>query len=91
MKIIKKLLVTLLVTFGFIYMGYILINQQSKLNNLNTEIVYYNREIEEENLRTENLNDMISSMTTDEYMEEVARNQLGLVMPSEIIFMDASI
>lgn len=91
MKILKKLLVTLIVTFSFIWMGYKLIDQQSKLNSLNSEIAYYSREIEEENLRTENLNDMISSMSTDEYMEEVARDQLGLVMPSEIIFMDANL
>ena len=90
MKILKKLLVTLL-TFAFIYMSYILINQQTKLNDLNGEIAFYNREIEEQNLKTENLTNTIASMSTDEYMEEVARDKLGLVMPSEIIFMDASI
>ena len=91
MKILKKLLVTLLTTFAFIYMSYILINQQTKLNDLNGEIAFYNREIEEQNLKTENLTNTIASMSTDEYMEEVARDKLGLVMPSEIIFMDASI
>ncbi len=91
MKILKKLLVTLLTTFVFVYMGYILLNQQSKINDLDKEISFYSREIEEQNLKTERLNDTLTSMSTDEYMEEVARDKLGLVMPSEIIFMDASI
>lgn len=72
-------------------MSYILINQQTKLNQLNEEISFFNREIQEQNLETEKLNNTLASMSEDEYMEEVARERLGLVMPTEIIFMDASI
>lgn len=91
MKIVTKLLLTLGFTVAFIYMGHILLEQQTKLNELNEEIAYYNRELQEANLKTENLNLTLNSMSTDEYIEEVARNRLGLVMPSEIIFVDASI
>lgn len=72
-------------------MGHILLDQQTKLNDLDNEITYYNRELQEAKLKTENLNITLNSMNTDEYIEEVARNRLGLVMPSEIIFVDASI
>ena len=91
MNILKKLAITLCTICLFMYMSYILINQQVKLNELSDEIAYYNRELQEENLETEKLNNTIASMSEDEYMEEVARERLGLVMPTEIIFMDASI
>lgn len=91
MKVIKKLCLTLIIMCAFIYMGYILLNQQTKLNELNNQIVSYSRELQEQNLETEKLNNIIATMSEDEYMEEVARDRLGLVMPTEIIFMDASI
>ena len=91
MNVLKKLFVTLLVTAGFVYMGYILVNQQVRLNELNDEIASYDRELQEQQLETEKLNDTLASLSEDEYMEEVARERLGLVMPTEIIFMDASI
>lgn len=91
MSILKRLFVTLLVTAGFVYMGYILLNQQVKLNELKDEIAYYNKELQSEQLETEQLNDTLASLSQDDYIEEVARERLGLVMPTEIIFMDASI
>lgn len=91
MKILEKLITTLLVTAFFVYMSYILIEQQVKLNELDGELAYYNREIQEKKLETEKLNDTLASLSDDEYLEEVARKKLGLVMPTEIIFMDASI
>lgn len=91
MNIFKKLVMTFALTSFFMYMGYILVNQQVRINQLNNEIVQFDREIQEANLETEKLNDTLSSISDDEYMEEVARERLGLVMPTEIIFMDASI
>jgi cell division protein FtsB len=72
-------------------MGYIFYNQQIKLNELNTEIASCERKIQEQYLESEKLTSTIASMTKDEYIEEVARERLGYVMPTEIIFMDASI
>lgn len=91
MNILKKLLITLGITAFFVYMAYILIDQQVRLNELDKELSYFNREIQEEKLETEKLNDTLASLSNDEYMEEVAREKLGLVKPTEIIFMDASI
>ena len=71
--------------------GYILLEQQVKLNELDSELAYYSRELQEEQLETEKLNDTLDSLSEDKYIEEVARERLGLVMPSEIIFVDASI
>ena len=91
MKIIKSLLTTLLTVSVFVYMGYVFYNQQIKINDLNMEIGSCERKIQEENLETEKLTTTIASMSDDEYIEEVARERLGLVMPTEIIFMDSSI
>ena len=91
MIILKRLFATLIVTGLFVYMGYILLEQQVKLNELDSELAYYSRELQEEQLETEKLNDTLASLSEDKYIEEVARERLGLVMPSEIIFVDASI
>ena len=91
MKGLKRLLTTLLITATFTYMLYILGTQQAKLNELNNELSCYNRDLQEEKLETEKLTDTLATLSDDKYMEEVARDKLGLVMPTEIIFMDASI
>lgn len=91
MKIIKSLLATLLTMSVFMYMGYVFYNQQIKINELHTEISSCERKIQEQNLETEKLTTAIASMSDDEYIEEVARERLGLVMPTEIIFMDSSV
>lgn len=91
MKVLKRLLTTLLITATFTYMLYILGTQQTKLNELNNELSCYNRDLQEEKLETEKLTDTLATLSDDKYMEEVARDKLGLVMPTEIIFMDASI
>ena len=91
MKVLKRLLTTLLIAATFTYMLYILGTQQAKLNELNNELSCYNRDLQEEKLETEKLTDTLATLSDDKYMEEVARDKLGLVMPTEIIFMDASI
>lgn len=91
MKVLKRLLTTLLITATFTYLLYILGTQQAKLNELNNELSCYNRDLQEEKLETEKLTDTLATLSDDKYMEEVARDKLGLVMPTEIIFMDASI
>ena len=91
MKVLKRLLTTLLITATFTYMLYILGTQQAKLNELNNELSCNNRDLQEEKLETEKLTDTLATLSDDKYMEEVARDKLGLVMPTEIIFMDASI
>ena len=91
MKIVKSFLITFIVISVFVYMGCVFFNQQMKINELNMEIASCERKIQEHYLESENLTNTLSSMDKDEYIEEVARERLGYVMPTEIIFMDASI
>lgn len=69
------------------------INQSRNLEN---RLAYYNERvevledsIEQEQARTEEIKDKKEYMQTDEYVEEVARNRLGLVKNNEIVFEEA--
>lgn len=42
--------------------------------------------IAEENKKKEDYNNQMEYYSTDEYIEKIAREQLGLVMPDEIVF-----
>lgn len=44
--------------------------------------------IEDEKARTEEIDDLKEYMQTDEYVEEVARDKLGLVKDNEIVFKE---
>ena len=44
------------------------------------------KQIEEENKKKEEYNNQMEYYSTDEYIEKIAREQLGLVMPDEIVF-----
>lgn len=46
------------------------------------------QEIEDEENRTEEIEELKEYMQTDEYAEEIARNRLGLVKDNEIVFQE---
>ncbi len=61
--------------------------------SLENRVAYYNaraasleESIEEEKARTEEIEEKKKYMETDAYVEEVARNRLGLVKDHEIVF-----
>ena len=87
----KKLLSTLLVTCVFVYFAYVLIDQEIQLQRLSEEIGLYQVKLDEANMKTEELKETKKIINTDEYIENYAREKLGLVMPYETIFVDASI
>ena len=58
----------------------------SKLAEYNAQIEELQDEIESENARTEEIEEYAKYVQTDEYIEEVARDKLGLVREGEIIF-----
>lgn len=43
-------------------------------------------QIEKEKQKKEDYNNQMEYYSTDEYIEKIAREQLGLVMPDEIVF-----
>ncbi len=90
-SVILKLGKTLIYTAVFMYVAVILINQQMKLMDLRSSAAQYNKQIQEEKLRSEQLAKLRGEISSPEYIEEVAREKLGLVMPYEIVFVDASL
>lgn len=90
-KVLMKLLNTFLCTFIIMYAVFVLAEQQSTLASFKQDQNSYNRLIQEEKIKTEELNNVRGKLSTADYIEEVAREKLGLVMPYEIIFIDANL
>lgn len=87
----KKLIYTLTLILVFGYGVYTIFEQQVELNEIKKEKESYMALYEEEKMEYEQLLEIKENINTDSYIEEVAREKLGLVMPYETIFMDASI
>lgn len=88
---LKKLGYTLTLITFFIYGIYTISEQQTELNNIKKETEKYSALLEEASMEYEQLLEIKENINSDSYIEEVAREKLGLVMPYEIIFVDASI
>ena len=90
-KFINKLAYTLTIVLIFGYGIYTIIEQQTELNNLDKEKDEYLVLLDSEEMKYEQLLSVKENINSDSYIEEVAREKLGLVMPYEIIFVDASL
>lgn len=86
-----KMRISILIPILFIgYCGYTLFDQQLQINKYNSQISMYEKEIESKNELITYYNDQKNNINSDEYIEEVARESLGLVKPYEKIFIDAN-
>lgn len=86
-----KMRISLLIPILFIgYCAYTLFDQQIQLNKYNSQISMYEKEIESKNELISYYNEQKNNVNSDEYIEEVARESLGLVKPYEKIFIDAN-
>ena len=90
-KIIKRLLKTILVVAVLMYFGVVIAKQEITFKKYDKELAEYNSKIAEEALRHEQLLSSKKQIASNNYIEEVAREKLGLVMPNEIVFIDASL
>lgn len=86
-----KLIKTLILTSLCMYCLFTLVNQQITIMEYRESKSQYVKKIQEEKLKSEQLSKIKNDITTSEYIEGVAREKLGLVMPNEIVFVDASI
>lgn len=90
MKTTKFNFKRLLITAFVLYAGITLINQQvtiGKLINVQKEKTQKVESIKLENVK---LSKEIESADTDAYKEKMAREQLGLVKPGEVIYINQS-
>lgn len=65
-------------------------DQQMVINKYNAQIEMYNAELKNKKALIEFYNSKQESITSDEYIETVARESLGLVKPYEKIFIDVN-
>ena len=72
------------------YVGYTFVAQQMTLNKYDKEYAYYENKCVEEEYRNQSLKNEKENINSDAYIERVARDKLGLVMPNETIYIDAS-
>ena len=87
----KNVSIVHIMTILFItYFGFTFFNQQLKLNKYNSQIEMYEKEIESKQNLIEYYKSRKENITTDEYIESVAREKLGLVKPYEKVYIDAN-
>lgn len=88
MKVIKKLYKKVLfVVVGF-YIISIFISQQKTLNTYQKEIQQYEGQIEEAQETQDSLVAMKDNVNSPQYIEELAREKLGMYLPNEKVYID---
>ena len=71
-----------------IYFVIVCISQQEVINSYNKEAAVYEGEIEKANEENSNLQDIKSNINSTEYIEQVAREKLGMYLPNEREYID---
>ena len=87
----KSLNIVHIVAIVFLaYFGYTFFDQQIKLDKYDSQIAMYQKEIDSKKNLIEYYNNQNENITSDEYIESVARDKLGLVKPYEKVYVDAN-
>lgn len=73
-----------------IYFAYTFITQQFSLNEYDVRIADIETKITASNDRVEEINELKSKTNTIEFIEEIARSELGLIKPYEKVFIDVN-
>lgn len=85
-----KLLKVVLLLFVCFYFIFTLINQQIDLSKYKAVSADYSEKIHAANLEQKQLKDELDQTSTDEYMERMAREKLGLIKSNERVFIDVT-
>ena len=73
-----------------VYFVSIIYTQQISIDKYNSKLEMYNTQIKQNDEILKGLNNTEEDITTDAYIEKIAREQLGLVKPYEKIFIDVN-
>ena len=82
-----KIILLIIICSAMIIRG--IMQQPEIIENKNT-IANINEEIEYEKIRQSEVEEMRESVDTDEYIERIARDKLGMIKENERIFVDVS-
>lgn len=83
-SIIKKIIILLLI----VYVAYTFFSQQTVLNSYATGQEYYSNKIQEETEYKQSLLELKDNLSSPEYIEQVAREKLGMYLPNERVYFD---
>ena len=72
----------------FFIFGSIFLRQSIIIYRLNKQYKQYNEQLEKTKLINAQLKDKLNEVKSEDYVEKLAREKLGLVKPGEILFID---
>lgn len=78
----------IVLTMFLLYFAYAAVGQQKLIYSKSLEMEKMQQKVKEETKVNEDLNKRKEMMTSDEYIEKVAREKLGMVKKDERVFMD---
>ncbi|WP_036729961.1 MULTISPECIES: septum formation initiator family protein [Peptoniphilus] len=82
------ILCAIIILSSVIYGAFVVSNSASEKHNKMAEILSNDKEIEQLKKDIENLKAEIGNSDSTEFIEKVAREDLGMVKPREIIYID---
>ena len=83
-KLVKRICLILLI----IYVSIIFINQQKTLASYNSQKKYYNDRIVEAENNNKLLKDEKSNLTSNDYIEKIAREKLDMYSENERVYIN---
>ena len=87
---LKKFYINIIIIALAAYTVFIFISQQAKLNNYSNSQAYFSKQIENAKAEREALNKKKDNVNSEEYIEQVARDQLDMFLPNERVYIDIS-
>ena len=85
---LKKFYINIIIIGLLLYAIFVLISQQSKLNNYSESQQYYSELIDDAKKKQDTLNIRKDNVNSEEYIEQVARDRLDMFLPNERVYID---
>lgn len=85
---LKKFYINIIIIGLLLYAIFVLISQQSKLNNYSESQQYYSELIDDAKKKQDTLNKRKDNVNSEEYIEQVARDRLDMFLPNERVYID---
>ena len=73
-----------------IYIVGTLLSQQKTLNAYSKKVNNYENQIEEQQEAQQSLNEIKENVNSSQYIEQIAREKLGMYLPNEKVYIDAT-
>ncbi len=87
---LKKIIIATVLLLAAAYFIYVMVWQQTMINQKQKEIEVLEQNIAEATAQSEELKQQIESLSDPDYIERFAREELGLVFPNERVFVDSN-